>query len=152
MENFSFKNGIAKNLLLSVVLLILFVGVWYYNQRLYYRKFLTLDTKFFLKANYEPRAELSSVVEIYDVLTRLTDKQVLLTSKIEGKDKYGALGRVISIEGLGTVEIYEFENNKKASKPMRSKTDNDNTMFVYKNLLINTNLQGINLYEVLLQK
>lgn len=121
-----------KTLLNSFFLLLivsLFPLLWYFNQRLNYRKFLTLNTKFSIFANQESVKKLSSSMFILKYFENKGIKTQYDTDFME-ETPFGVLGRALITE-YGNIEIYEYSSNKDASNFGKSL----NT-YVYKNLVI----------------
>ena len=125
------------NLLLIFFLLISFPLLWLYNQRLNYRSFLTLNTKFSISANSFSADELSSVQY---VIKHLQNQGIPTTLNVDVKNppEFGVMGRVIETP-MGNVEVYEYSSQEDAAKAI--KTDDENAenpadIYLYKNLLI----------------
>lgn len=116
----------------------LFPLLWYFNQRLNYRKFLTLNTKFSISANSEPISDLSSSMDILKFLEISGIDAKYDTDFIEGTP-FDILGRAL-ITKYGNIEIYEYSNKKDASKQLKSlfsfNVAYKSNVYQYKNLLI----------------
>lgn len=125
------------NLIIIVCLIMLFPLLWLYNQRLNYRKFLTLDTKFSLNANTYKPAQLSSVQYVLDLLKK-ADVQAVLDVEVKNPDDFGVLGRIINTL-YGQIEVYEYsspEDVKRKYEELILVQDKPDSLYIYKNILI----------------
>jgi len=129
------KRKTLLNCLLIVLLLGLLGAVWAFNQKLNYRKILTLNTKLTLNSNTAPLSELSSVTYFIN-LFKTAGLQVVLLPNVANSPDFAVLGRTLLVEG-NEVAIYEYASNKYAVKdyaknyPVYGPSE-----YVYKNLVI----------------
>ncbi len=72
----------------------MFPLIWFFNQRLNYRKFLTLDTKFSLKANTQSIDDISSPTEIMYILIE-NGIPAAMTHKIVNPRGFSVMGRTL---------------------------------------------------------
>lgn len=136
-----FKVNLSRDTLVNLIyiffLLMVFPLLWLYNQRLNYRSFLTLDTKFSISANALSSDELSSV----NYIIRFFDSyglSVALDVRVKDSETFGVLGRALTTP-LGTVVVYEYSSPEDASKDLvklRSEYFDKSKVSLYKNLLI----------------
>ena len=128
------------NLVIICILLMSFPLLWIYNQRLNYRKVLTLNTKFNLNANNEPTSELSSVQYVLDVLEK-NGLDVKLDVDVKSYREFGVTGRILETT-FGDIEVYEYSSKNDASKMLKTIRNNEDSylynfdIYQYKNLLI----------------
>lgn len=129
------------NLVLIILLSVSFPLLWLFNQRINYRKFLTLDTKFSLRASSERPEDLSSVNFILNYFNDSGSHGKLHVDVKSSKD-FRILGRSI-IFSEGIVEVYEYASGEDAEEIL-NKIEEDPisedisvaNIHMYKNLLI----------------
>lgn len=140
------SKKVTINLIIIFFLLLCFPLIWYYNQRLNYRKFFTLNTKFSLSSNEEKKEDLSSIPEILNILKGKNISAGLYDDMVT-EPSFVVLGRrIVTINGK--IDVYEYSSNSDAAKllkklqtqpsdtiDMKSKIDLSR-VYVYKNLLI----------------
>jgi len=135
------ENITWPTVLLTIVLLALFPTLWLFNQRLNYRKFLTLNTKFGLNANTYPADQLSNPTLILKYLQKY-DPSFTITSKMGTVAGFDVLGRELT-NGKDFIEVYEYQSPRSASaklKNLNSKPELymqiSGQLYRYKNVLI----------------
>ncbi len=145
-----------QTILLTIVLLALFPTLWLFNQRLNYRKFLTLNTKFGLNANTYPADQLSDPTLILKYLQKY-DPFFTITSKMETVAGFDVLGRELT-NGKDYIEVYEYQSPRAAGAILK----NFNTkpelfiqisgqLYIYKNVLIYDKSSNANIKKLLEQ-
>jgi hypothetical protein len=143
-------------ILLMVVLLALFPALWLFNQRLNFRKFLTLNTRFGLNANTYPADQLSDPTLILKYLQKY-DPSFVITSKMDTVAGFDVLSRELT-NGRDFIEVYEYQSPRAAS----AKLKNFNTkpelygqissqLYRYKNVLIYNKSTDENIRKLLEQ-
>lgn len=137
----SMSKSFYFKVLLIPVLLSLFPLLWLYNQRLNYRKFLTLDTKFSINNNTYNRSELSSPSE---VLRFMNDYglESRFHYDVVNSSVFNVLGRKIFIQE-DSIEVYEYSSPEDALKEynlistLAPQEENITpNLYIYKNLII----------------
>jgi hypothetical protein len=150
------SKKVIFNILLICLLLLAFPLLWLFNQRLNYRKFLTLNTKFSLRASSEKPMDLSSVNFIFEYFQD-NGMNGKLHVDVESPQNFEVLGRKIIFKE-GTVEVYEYASQEDASekfgeliKTLGTDNSSENSIYRFKNLLI-YNKDGISEVDVLLER
>lgn len=138
--------------LLFICLIVSYFLLYILNQRSNYRKVLTLNPGISLISNNINGMELSSVSEIINFLGRNSYKPILTPDVISSKS-LNAIGRTVKTTS-GTIEIFEYESNKKAMKNLdtylsaNSATDISHYI-IYKNLVLTTDTTDSDLIKTL---
>jgi len=129
------KENVLKNV--SIFTLILsFPALWYYNQKINYRTFLQVDKSMLLIGADEKKSDLSSTVEIINLLKPII-KNATLSPKPVATSEFGVLGRILETD-YGPVEIYEYAEVKTTIKYLE--TVKDPNTIRYRNFLIRNSL------------
>jgi hypothetical protein len=144
-------NNVIKKKLFIIGFLLVFLGsLWLLNQEKNYRPLFSFDTNLTFKSDKNTNySELSSVIEVLGILKSQNDSFTLNPVVVQ---KYGVLGREI-LNNQTNMIVYEYKNSKIAESRYRSLDSKvkDNS-FIYKNLLIEGNLDSqyfIDLKEIL---
>jgi len=143
-----------QTILLTVLLLSIFPTLWLFNQRLNYRKFLTLNTKFSLNANTYSKDQLSNPTLILKYL-RKYDPSFTISAKIFSNSSFKVLGRELT-NGKDIIEVYEYQSPRVASSQLKNLNKNielngqiiDQT-YQYKNVLIYNKSNSENIKKLL---
>jgi len=129
------KENVLKNV--SIFTLILsFPALWYYNQKINYRTFFQVDKSMFLIGADEKKSDLSSTVEIINLL-KPKIQNISLSPKPIATSEFEVLGRTLET-AYGPIELYEYAEVKTAKKYLETVKD-PNTVR-YKNFLIRNSL------------
>jgi hypothetical protein len=131
MTKFTKKDCLET--ILIAILVLMFPLIWLLNQRLNYRKFLTLNTKLSLNSNILKSKELSSPTSILQYFNK-NNLETTMSYKVGTTQGFSVLGRTL-VTNIGDVEVYEYENNSDALKEMNHSLVK-NFLIPYKNLLI----------------
>lgn len=136
---------VTFNIILILAILYGFFAVWRFNQRVNYQKVFTLDTKFTFTANSLKSYELFSPTKVLLYLKN-NGFNVSLDPVMKMSSQYEALGRTLNTD-YGQIEVYEYEQPKKAEKKLSELMEEEKSGFVtsnlytYKNLII-ANVSG----------
>jgi len=108
------SRKVLLNLILICILLCIYPLLWVFNQRINYRKVLTLNTKFSLNANQLPLDQISSTTYILRYFNK-NNLPTTLSPNVTNPPNFNVSGRVL-VTKFGTVEVFEYESHNDALK------------------------------------
>jgi hypothetical protein len=135
----------SKKLLINSLLIFLllgcYFGLWVFNQRLNYRKVLTLNTKLSLNSNTLPGSKLSSPTYVLRYLLKNQVKADLSAETVISPEMSSMARRITT--KYGSLEVYEFENSTDVLKQLKAIQKDpllsfkySSPLMAYRNLLI----------------